>query len=325
VYRTFHSDGAARQLITHNTPSDSIKLDNPDSPQPWKESIHPVARDLYLAVRRILRAKPEYTTLLEHYERNGEIEAPYLCVYHNRQHWEKILKQFSVKPQEQLKRFGNYVFQHYGEEYEAAEALLSKGLVSPALMKYLFKPGEILVSRKSNEYLGYVTKSWPNFSFRMSIDPEEGDVDKLSVAHAHLSFEDLDQYSTVVYAEDTDSALEECGLLPYQKTLQTPKHEIQDTCSIEAWRWGYDTVFKKQYETLTIQFPRLKTKKPFHTYPLPIQELDVYPLRFATRDLAERLRHRGKMFWLCRERCLVSYAEQEGEVTDNRVSSLVLS
>lgn len=324
VYRTFDNGGAARRLITPNTPSDRIKFENPDAPQPWKESIHPVAGHLYMAVKRLLQTKPKYATLLEHYENEGIIEAPYLFVYHNRQRWENLLKQLPVKPQEQLKRFGDYVFQHYGEEYEAAEASFSKGLVSPALIKYLFTPGEVLISRKSNEHLGHVTKSWPNFSFRMSVDPEEDDADKFSAAHAYLSPEDLGQYLDVLSASDDDVFVQKCEPLPHRRTSHAPKKEKHDACSIDAWRWGFDTIFKRQYETLTIQFPRSKADKSFHTHALPIQELDVYPLRFATRNLAEKLKHRGKMFWLFRERCLVSYVEQEGEVADNRVSSLVL-
>ena len=53
---------------------------------------------------------------------------------------------------------------------------------------------------------------------------------------------------------------------------------------------------------------------------IAITSLDIYPLRFASKEIIQALRHRGQMFWLCRKQCLVSYNEKDGEISDNRVS-----
>lgn len=317
IYRTFDIvNPAANQIINSNTPSDCIKSANPDAPLPQSECIYLVARNLRLAVKKILKSKPEYNSFLQCYKTAGKIDAPYLFIYHGRQHWEKLLGRFSPKTQEQLKRFASYVFQHYGEEYTAAEALFSRRMVSPALMKYLFMAGDILVSRKSNEHLGYVTKSWPKFSFRMTEDRKASTGNGNGAAHSELSTAEPNPYLDVDSSDDDSSNQR----TPFVPNLNKPANE-SDCCSIKAWRWGFDTTFKRQYEDLIIRFPRSKPDNSFHIRPIRIEELDVFPLRFATEELVEKLKHRGKMFWRCRERCLVSYIEQEGEVADNRVSS----
>lgn len=40
---------------------------------------------------------------------------------------------------------------------------------------------------------------------------------------------------------------------------------------------------------------------------IDITELDVYPARFASSDILQTLKERGKMFWKCRKRRYVCY------------------
>ncbi|KAF2792274.1 P-loop containing nucleoside triphosphate hydrolase protein [Melanomma pulvis-pyrius CBS 109.77] len=323
VYRTFNGTGrASGDLVTSNTPSDRIKHEHLDVPLPHRESICPIDRNFFQAITKVLKSKLGYASLLRLYHISGEIDAPYLFMYHNRKDWGKILGRFSSMTQEHLKLFAGYVFQYYGEEYKLAETLFSKGNVSPASMRYLFMPGEVLIARKNEGNMGYVTRSWPNFSFRVK-DATGGSKDnsngaaytKLSVIGPDISSEEAspsdDEYASAEESFTSDNQI-------HMRMGLAPTREQPDSCSIEAWRWGFDTVFKRQYDTLTLQFPRSKGDKSFYTRPIPIEELDIFPLRFAAAELAEKLKHRGRMFWKCRGRCLVSYIEQEGEVADNK-------
>lgn len=43
-----------------------------------------------------------------------------------------------------------------------------------------------------------------------------------------------------------------------------------------------------------------------------IEDLDTRPLKLLGKDVDVALRHRGKVFWKCRSRCLVCYREDLG-------------
>jgi hypothetical protein len=51
-----------------------------------------------------------------------------------------------------------------------------------------------------------------------------------------------------------------------------------------------------------------------------MHELNIYPMRYASDEIRETLKHRGEMFWRCRKRCLISYRENENDAADQPVS-----
>lgn len=65
--------------------------------------------------------------------------------------------------------------------------------------------------------------------------------------------------------------------------------------------WSYDGFFQKNTGPWTVNcdFPWEKS--------FDIQELDVYPLRFAGLEVIEALRHRGEMFWKCQKPKYICY------------------
>lgn len=191
-------------------------------------------------------------------------------------------------------------------------------------MKYLFVPGEVLISRRNSDYQGYISESWPNFSYRLTDGRDGSPNDTISANHPRLLTVNLRPKSDVASASDDDDLDFEHAV---PRRWNKPGHESAgrrgdpDSCSVKTWRWGFDTKFTKQHETLSIKFPRSKSGGPFHSRPIRIAELEIFPLRFAPKIVVEQLRHRGKMFWQCRDRLFVSYIEHEGEVADDRVSN----
>jgi hypothetical protein len=328
IYRTFDdTKRGAQQMVECNTPSDCINSENPDGPTPQRECIEPIAPKLRDALHRILQSRPEYVSLLEQYQKSRVVDAPYLFMYHGRSRWEKLLTRFSSRTQEQLRMFADYVFQYYGDEYAAAEEVFSQGNVTPAFMKYLFVPGEILISRKNSDCQGYMSNSWPKFSYRRAGDRDRSsDNINGTKPSRHLSVK-LRPKSDVASGSDDDNFDSQHAVLQRWLRLGHESAGNQtdpDSCSVKTWRWGFDTKFKKQYETLDIKFPRLKSDEMFYNQPIRVEKLEIFPLRFASKLLVEQRKHRGKMFWQCRERCLVSYVEQEGEIADDRVSSTAI-
>jgi hypothetical protein len=222
-----------------------------------------------------------------------------------------------------LQQFADYVFRYYGDEYTTAEELFSQGNVTPALMKYLFVPGEVLISRKNNGYQGYMSTSWPNSSYRMTDGRDESSDDIIGANRSrHLTIE----LRPASASDDDNLDSEHIVLQPRVKQdyESAGSQEDLDSCSVTTWRWGFDTKFKKQYETLKIRYPRSKSDESFHTRLIRVEELENFPLRFASKVVVEQLKYRGKMFWQCRERCFVSYVEQEGTVAHHQVSSTAI-
>ena len=318
---------------------DQTQAEDSSSPHHQSESICAVADDLDKALKFILKFEPEYSSLLHHYRSTQEIRAPYLFIYHSRQHWENILNRFSPSTKEQLNRLTNYVFGQYGHEYSTADSLFSQRKISADFVKYLFKPGEILVACEDNEHLGYVAESWPEFTSYLPRNMKTNALERRDRGsddyQDSLKYPGFDDYRSSVDLSSSSEVLVEP--LPGPNIGNTgPDH-----CAIKAWRWGFDGQFKRQQEELILQLPQPKPgcsnkgpfksgeghrangkrKEPFDRNTMKMEELNVYPMRYASELIVKKLRRRGQMFWKCRERCLISYREHENGPAENPVSS----
>ncbi|KAF2195113.1 P-loop containing nucleoside triphosphate hydrolase protein [Zopfia rhizophila CBS 207.26] len=113
---------------------------------------------------------------------------------------------------------------------------------------------------------------------------------------------DNDQFHAYIceswpYGKESDSKIENAAK-PEEKTFIT-------TCSVDCWAWCPDDAFHKLERTLHL---RIKTKDPAEA--IRIQELQVYPLKYASMEVEVTLRTRGLTHWSFRNARLVEY---EGE------------
>lgn len=83
--------------------------------------------------------------------------------------------------------------------------------------------------------------------------------------------------------------------------------------------WIYDGIFTKKDSTLTIKY--LDPKQPT----MKIQNLAVYPIRFAKAGIEDALRERGHKFWSCRKPNYVTYTgpDYTGEQLYNGVRFMI--
>jgi hypothetical protein len=70
--------------------------------------------------------------------------------------------------------------------------------------------------------------------------------------------------------------------------------------SLQCWSWAYDGTFWKKYTTVDLVWHSQSEK-------IPINSLPVYPLRFDTTGMENRLKRRGSILWSCRYRRFVAY------------------
>jgi hypothetical protein len=130
-------------------------------PHHVRESIHPVSRQLRKTLQVMLKHDWRYGSVFQQLHRKGEIDAPYLFIYHYRTYWKEMLAQCPDTVRDDLELLAVYVSENYGKDYMAADALFSQRRVSAEFLKYLFQPGDILVSRSEGEYRGLIARSWP--------------------------------------------------------------------------------------------------------------------------------------------------------------------
>jgi len=79
-----------------------------------------------------------------------------------------------------------------------------------------------------------------------------------------------------------------------------PKGGESDSVELECWNWAYDGVsLRRKDRILSLSAPAYGT--------VPISELAIYPLRFASPQTKQRLFDRGQRFWELRNQTHVSY------------------
>ncbi|KAF6808464.1 AAA family ATPase [Colletotrichum sojae] len=78
--------------------------------------------------------------------------------------------------------------------------------------------------------------------------------------------------------------------------------ESSFSARIDATTWDFSGTFQKVEETIAVEdLPEAESNGSFL-----IQDLVVYPMEYASKDVVEALRKRGQMFWKCRHRNYVS-------------------
>ena len=166
-----------------------------------------------------------------------------------------------------------------------------------------------MISRVDGQYMGYVATSWPKIN--------------------------------------SDKEMSRMGATASQNNTAIPLYRSRDaaivhTCNISAWNWAFDGNFQRQHETLYLEVPadeeegnnatdakgknsvpkRGNEHKP-KSREKNISDLNVFPIRFASAEIVDKCRRRGKTFWKCRSRNYVSYQDSEMESIQNMVNTPV--
>lgn len=104
----------------------------------------------------------------------GFLEAPYPAIYHARgERMDSFLESLDHSQQQQFQLLIDYVISQYENEYSAVEAMISNGRISERYLKYLFKPGDVVVQREGNVRRGYLCSAW------LAETSDSGDEEKL--------------------------------------------------------------------------------------------------------------------------------------------------
>ena len=315
VYRNFDTESTriVAKPGTDDLSSDKATL----HPQYTSETVRPVNKDLIEATMALLKSQQEYAELLREFSASLELPAPYLFIYHSRRSLETFQDSLPLHAKAQLSLLLNYVTEQYADEYATADSLLSRNKISPEHLRYLFKPGDLLVSRVDGQYKGFVSTSWPKISW-------DKQVSRMQASGS--------QIGTPLFLYESQDA---------KARMATDKVTVH-VCNVNVWHWAFDGNFQRQHETLSLEIPAAEDdgddtnihgkKKVEAQGEKPksgigeknISDLNVFPMQFASAEIVEKCRRRGKTFWKCRTRSYVSYQDAERDSIQNLVSSFLI-
>ncbi|KAI9654671.1 MAG: hypothetical protein M1821_005878 [Bathelium mastoideum] len=122
---------------------------------------------------------------LYHWFESNIMYGPYLPFFHHRNLIEGHIADLDPEDQESMKLLVRYVLEQHGSEYEQAEALFTKGLVTEAHLRKLYRPNDILVYVSDDQSLGYLCADWPDIR-----TPDMEDLEDWSVSDS-ISFSTL--------------------------------------------------------------------------------------------------------------------------------------
>ncbi|KAI0892965.1 hypothetical protein F4806DRAFT_488633 [Annulohypoxylon nitens] len=274
------------------------------------ESIEPIHEDLIKAINQVLESKEEYTGINQVFKRTRELQPPYLFVFHQRNEWDSIQSSLPERCRQYMTTLWDYIIQQYSHEYAGAHACISSGMITSRYVDYLFRPGETVVQRTGNQYIGWVAKSWARF-VRLSEKKQRND----DPVNPHWK-------ANVIPTYNPKNTLEKMH----------NREVIMQEWEIDAWNWVFDGKFQRRQGVLkfyvrdsavaseitsaaTESTSGIASGEDF----TPITELEVFPVLHAPKELFDRLQQRGKTFWRCRIRGFVSYQEDANNSKNNLI------
>lgn len=87
--------------------------------------------------------------------------------------------------------------------------------------------------------------------------------------------------------------------------------------TLDLWSWQFNGSFSKKGERWSLAWP---SSAPADE-PIPISQLEIYPLQFASSEVVDRLNARGRIFWKCRHARFVAYDPPNAILEFHTVSS----
>jgi len=184
--------------------------------EPFQESIKPVSEELVEAIQALLKSDSDFSEFENHYKSTGEVAAPYLCIYHTRESYHPVPEEIDHVVTDHFDFMRRYILDRFGAEYSRADSMMSNGIITRQYIKYLFKPGQLVLSKEDRSESAYLTTSWPDFSgVQRQWKPSQ-----------------------------------------MRKTEQTERDMDEDTiCSFKGWSWHFHGSFETNSVVLFLRLP----------------------------------------------------------------------
>jgi hypothetical protein len=200
--------------------------------------------------------------------------APYHFWYHHRS--TATFEGLNEQQRPLMSRLTTWIDENYGGLYDQVEKQLAKGCVSFESIPFLVNIGDAIL-----------------------VKPEVG----------HPSQELSGAVAETYLTNDTPRRLDENTGSRYgnQNMGKETKKKQHWNWIGHTWSYRFDGTFYKKQEIVNIKIIADDLKEE-----ISIQDLNAFPMRYASEETIALLEKRGREFWKCRERRLVGYHDKSG-------------
>ncbi|KAI6086339.1 P-loop containing nucleoside triphosphate hydrolase protein [Hypoxylon rubiginosum] len=237
-------------------------------PKPSYEGIRLISGGMIEAAENFFRRQQKFDTDFPNFNVRKAIGAPYLCWYFYRS--EDAFSGMRPDHRRYMELLTGEMEKSCGDMYRKINSQLERQVVSPQTIEFLFRPGDVLLSKEDGKQEGFVALG--------QAIPKEGQ-QKLPGK--------IEDWSGRANNDDV------------QKNY---------TWTIDAWSYQYDGHFYKAEHTQATSL-KIHLNVSHYEKEVPMSDLNLLPLAYAEKAFAERLAERGRIFWSCRRKKLVSYQE----------------
>jgi hypothetical protein len=263
------------------------ELDRSDTiplPRPTSESLKLVSQEMKEALRLFTKSIPDFALQFPAFDFASELNSPFLFWYYCRAYLDIILPTLSENNRNLVEMLSLWIEGNRGSEYKKIDAQLSEGFITVESMKYLVKAGDVLVSNTNGVLSAHMTKSW-------ALEPQETS----SVFKELRATEKIRNSDTIAESARSSSFI----------------------WHVETWSWVFDGMFKKKNSVVEI-----KTSVTRPDEQVCISDLNMFPLKYASAEMQQTLQNRGRIFWSCRHKRMVSYVS---DMSDDLSTTVGLS
>lgn len=194
-----------------------------------------------------------------------------------------ILHQLQQPHGDLMRMLISWIDENYAEKYAEADSQLERGVVTLRTMPFLTYPGDVLIWKEKRRMKAAITSS-----LLLQTSPP-------------LLYWDRSQ---ILWSD-------------YNPQEGAKKGEFSTSWAAGAWNYKFIGEFFRQKVPIELKFKASSLDQE-----VEISKLSVYPLRFADEKTRLQLENRGRTFWDCRIRNLVSYTSEEGMFTVCGMSTL---
>lgn len=199
------------------------RMDTPDEDWIEQDNLRPTAETVTLVTVELTTAVAkffDYYDLKREYITTWiELPVPYIAIYHARGDVSKFLQILTHEQRIQFQALLDHIMSQYQNEYDLVDDMARRGTITQGYIKYLFKPGDMIVQGHKQNARGYLSVSWLSFS----------------------------QYESFGEKED---CIGSTGRPGQASTKENAKRAFVMT----TWSWDYDGEFSKQESELILQF-----------------------------------------------------------------------
>jgi hypothetical protein len=253
-------------------------------PVPSNEYLRFITRPMQDAIEAVISRIHDFDDYFPGFEPRDHVPAPYLFMYYSAPFIPDILADLDQSERNLITQLYDTIKRSYGTEYKAAKDQASRGFVSPQVLKYLIRPGDVLISNTGNDLQAYKVKNWI------------------------LNAPSIQQNSTSQHTYSRKKRM--------SKNAVSAENGVRDwktyTWVVPVWRWAFDGVFSKEETSLHISMTTSYDEEF-----VSITTLNAYPLEKARRDIRIQLKHRGETFWSLRRKKFIYYALSYDETQHN--------